>query len=207
MHSRLFVIPLDDAKVGKIYPLLSYIMGKIDCIALAFENFFHEETYLSIIERLSERYVYGNEFVDDLLSTIPKSGYIQPSKIMVKCCRIYDWPATEIGVARKLNESNIWLLSASLFSNSSACLLPAGIAECELDEIARDFAFMVGFGNVFVERLIRGQARIDFAMTNVTSKTEVDYMALWGGNTAVVKMLNDACRRTKVKALDSINLL
>ena len=203
---RLFAIPLDEAKVGDIYHLLLHVMRDISCIALTFDGFFSLERCLALIGRLSKKDIYGDDFVDDFIATIPDATYVPPCEYTVKNCCAYGL-SEEMVVAKRLDKLNIWLLATSLFGNSSGWLLSDSVAAHDLDEIIEGFAFIVGFDNIFLERLTCNQTQVDFAMipSIMSKKTYCGCMVLWGGNADVVAKLSVACERAGVNAFDTID--
>lgn len=201
--AQLFSVPIAEAGAEGLYNILSHVIRCVDCMAVAIDDTISEGEYLGIIDYYTSLSDAGG---DKRLVLIPECGYIPPGEYQVKVCRNRNL-SEKVGLARKLSESNVWLLAQLPFGNVDFMLLPVGMPEQELVAVITDWAFVVGFSSFFVEQLVRRKRYIDFAAALFveSKKTHEDCLVFWGGNENVVKVLSDACKQAGVNARNTLD--
>ena len=162
---HLFVLPYEEANFVDVHRILWHATHASDLVAIVDDSLFSREEFLATVD------YYKSIGRLDFIDLLPKAGYAMPEEYHVKTA-CYGRLSSEIGVAKGLNESNIWMLVATIFGNGRFMLLPKTLPDEFLNHVIQDWAFR----NDFVEQnmlldLISLKNSIDLAVfTSIESK-------------------------------------
>ncbi|WP_156304011.1 hypothetical protein [Ottowia sp. oral taxon 894] len=138
---HLFVLPYEEANFVDVHRILWHATHASDLVAIVDDSLFSGEEFLATVD------YYKSIGRLDFIDLLPKAGYAMPEEYHVKTA-CYGRLSSEIGIAKGLNESNIWMLVATIFGNGRFMLLPRTLPDEFLNHVIQDWAFR----NDFVEQ-------------------------------------------------------